>query len=178
MVNHDMSTEGFKVIRQNMVRYCSFLVFMTNTYMCAHIQEEIVLQGPCGVSDVRVVNSYPSKVSSRPRCCLFCSDVFAQRQLHVQVVSHCLIAQTRKVFGSIFCNNGLIRLNFCSSLYSFCLSWNHFTKHFCSFVDAQTRFFFFLAFIACANLYSAASVNLRLGYIWVSLQIASTRVVA
>lgn len=42
MVNHDMSTEGFKVIRANM--------------------EEIVLQGPCGVSDVRVVNSYPSKV--------------------------------------------------------------------------------------------------------------------
>ena len=43
MVNHDMSTEGFKVIRANM--------------------EEIVLQGPCGVSDVRVVNSYPSKVT-------------------------------------------------------------------------------------------------------------------
>lgn len=36
MVNHDMTTEGFKVIRQNM--------------------EEIVLQGPNGVSDVRIVN--------------------------------------------------------------------------------------------------------------------------
>ena len=43
IVNHDMTLEGFKVIRQNM--------------------EEIVLQGPCGVTDVRVVNSYPSKVS-------------------------------------------------------------------------------------------------------------------
>lgn len=43
MVNHNMATEGFKVIRQNM--------------------EEIVLQGPNGVSDVRIVNSYPSKVS-------------------------------------------------------------------------------------------------------------------
>ena len=43
IVNHDMMLEGFKVIRQNM--------------------EEIVLQGPCGVTDVRVVNSYPSKVS-------------------------------------------------------------------------------------------------------------------
>ena len=42
IVNHDMTLEGFKVIRQNM--------------------EEIVLQGPCGVTDVRVVNSYPSKV--------------------------------------------------------------------------------------------------------------------
>ena len=51
MVNHDMSTEGFKVIRQNM--------------------EEIVLQGPNGVSDVRIVNSYPSKVSFLPVCACF-----------------------------------------------------------------------------------------------------------
>ena len=48
IVNHDMTLEGFKVIRQNM--------------------EEIVLQGPCGVTDVRVVNSYPSKVSYLCQC--------------------------------------------------------------------------------------------------------------
>tara|TARA_B100001758_G_scaffold18277_3_gene12981 strand:+ start:10684 stop:11376 length:693 start_codon:yes stop_codon:yes gene_type:complete len=48
IVNHDMTLEGFKVIRQNM--------------------EEIVLQGPCGVTDVRVVNSYPSKVSYPCQC--------------------------------------------------------------------------------------------------------------
>ena len=39
----DLSSEGFKVIRQNM--------------------EEIVLQGGLGSQDVRVVNSYPSKVN-------------------------------------------------------------------------------------------------------------------
>ena len=43
--------------------------------MCAHVQEEIVLQGPCGVSDVRVVNSYPSKVSIIPVCA--CIALFA-----------------------------------------------------------------------------------------------------
>lgn len=42
MVEHDMAAWNFKVIRQNM--------------------EEIVVQGPDGVNDVRVVNSYPSKV--------------------------------------------------------------------------------------------------------------------
>ena len=44
IVQQDLAASGFKVIRQNM--------------------EEIVLQGPGGTSDVRVVNSYPSKVSS------------------------------------------------------------------------------------------------------------------
>ena len=43
IVQHDLAASGFKVIRQNM--------------------EEIVLQGPGGTSDVRIVNSYPSKVS-------------------------------------------------------------------------------------------------------------------
>jgi len=38
----DPATQGFRVIRQNM--------------------EEVVMGGPDGVSDVRVVNSYPSKV--------------------------------------------------------------------------------------------------------------------
>ena len=42
MVEHNMGAYNFKVIRQNM--------------------EEIVLQGPDGVNDVRIVNSYPSKV--------------------------------------------------------------------------------------------------------------------
>lgn len=31
--------------------------------------EEIVLQGPDGVHDVRVVNSYPSKVVAEPQSC-------------------------------------------------------------------------------------------------------------
>ena len=38
----DVAAEGFRVVRQNM--------------------EEIVLQGAAGTQDVRVVNSYPSKV--------------------------------------------------------------------------------------------------------------------
>lgn len=42
IVQQNLSNHGFKVVRQNM--------------------EEIVLQGPGGVNDVRVVNSYPSKV--------------------------------------------------------------------------------------------------------------------
>jgi len=41
--NQDLPSEGFKVLRQNM--------------------EEIVLQGAGGSQDVRVVNSYPSKVT-------------------------------------------------------------------------------------------------------------------
>ena len=51
MVEHNMAAHGFKVIRQNM--------------------EEIVLQGPDGVNDVRIVNSYPSKVAVVVRllCC-------------------------------------------------------------------------------------------------------------
>jgi hypothetical protein len=52
MVDHHMPAHGFKVIRQNM--------------------EEIVLQGPDGVNDVRIVNSYPSKVSS---CTCICCAV-------------------------------------------------------------------------------------------------------
>ena len=43
-----MAAHGFKVIRQNM--------------------EEIVLQGPDGVNDVRIVNSYPSKVTHMQLC--------------------------------------------------------------------------------------------------------------
>ena len=43
----DVAAEGFRVLRQNM--------------------EEIVLQGAAGTQDVRVVNSYPSKVGL---CCL------------------------------------------------------------------------------------------------------------
>ena len=43
----DVAAEGFRVLRQNM--------------------EEIVLQGAAGTQDVRVVNSYPSKVRL---CCL------------------------------------------------------------------------------------------------------------
>ena len=54
----DPASQGFRVIRQNM--------------------EEVVMGGPDGVADVRVVNSYPSKVGvpdqSRPLCllCLLC----------------------------------------------------------------------------------------------------------
>jgi len=48
MVEHNMAAHGFKVIRQNM--------------------EEIVLQGPDGVNDVRIVNSYPSKVTHMQLC--------------------------------------------------------------------------------------------------------------
>ena len=54
----DPAAQGFRVIRQNM--------------------EEVVMGGPDGVADVRVVNSYPSKVGvpdqSRPLCllCLLC----------------------------------------------------------------------------------------------------------
>ena len=46
----DLSSEGFKVIRQNM--------------------EEIVLQGGLGSQDVRVVNSYPSKVNYLSKDCM------------------------------------------------------------------------------------------------------------
>ena len=46
----DLSSEGFKVIRQNM--------------------EEIVLQGGLGSQDVRVVNSYPSKVNYLSNDCM------------------------------------------------------------------------------------------------------------
>lgn len=62
IVNHDMTSEGFRVIRQNM--------------------EEIVLQGPCGVSDVRIVNSYPSKVSiplPHAYACMPCFDCVAEK---------------------------------------------------------------------------------------------------
>ena len=46
IIDQDYNKFGFKVIRQNM--------------------EEIVLQGPDGVNDVRIVNSYPSKVIYYP----------------------------------------------------------------------------------------------------------------
>ena len=52
MVEHKMSSYGFKVIRQNM--------------------EEVVLQGPEGVNDVRIVNSYPSKVRIMRPCACVC----------------------------------------------------------------------------------------------------------
>ena len=52
-------------------------MFETNTYICAHVQEEIVLQGPCGVSDVRIVNSYPSKVSIPFPVCVCMIALFA-----------------------------------------------------------------------------------------------------
>jgi hypothetical protein len=42
LVSQDPAAQGFRVIRQNM--------------------EEVVMGGPDGVADVRVVNSYPSKV--------------------------------------------------------------------------------------------------------------------
>jgi hypothetical protein len=50
----DVGSEGFRVVRQNM--------------------EEIVLQGAAGTQDVRVVNSYPSKVGFVVFlvCVLFC----------------------------------------------------------------------------------------------------------
>ena len=49
--HQDLSSEGFRVIRQNM--------------------EEIVLQGDNGAQDVRVVNSYPSKVIVVFVLCMF-----------------------------------------------------------------------------------------------------------
>ena len=55
MVEHNMGAYNFKVIRQNM--------------------EEIVLQGPDGVNDVRIVNSYPSKVRAVLCCAVQCCDV-------------------------------------------------------------------------------------------------------
>lgn len=55
MVEHNMGAYNFKVIRQNM--------------------EEIVLQGPDGVNDVRIVNSYPSKVRAVPCCSVLCCAV-------------------------------------------------------------------------------------------------------
>jgi hypothetical protein len=58
LLDQDPASKGFRVIRQNM--------------------EEVVMGGPDGVADVRVVNSYPSKVGfpdqSRPDAC-YCSDV-------------------------------------------------------------------------------------------------------
>jgi len=42
LLDQDPASKGFRVIRQNM--------------------EEVVMGGPDGVADVRVVNSYPSKV--------------------------------------------------------------------------------------------------------------------
>ena len=42
IIDQDYNKFAFKIIRQNM--------------------EEIVLQGPDGINDVRIVNSYPSKV--------------------------------------------------------------------------------------------------------------------
>ena len=58
--NQDITEHQFRVIRQNM--------------------EEIVMQGPIGSQDVRIVNSYPSKVKlvySKAKVCLqlFCSKV-------------------------------------------------------------------------------------------------------
>ena len=52
MVEHNMGAYNFKVIRQNM--------------------EEMVLQGPDGVNDVRIVNSYPSKVRAVLCCAVTC----------------------------------------------------------------------------------------------------------
>ena len=48
----DPAAQGFRVIRQNM--------------------EEVVMGGPDGVGDVRVVNSYPSKVGLLPPIALEC----------------------------------------------------------------------------------------------------------
>ena len=48
--NQDLPSEDFRVIRQNM--------------------EEIVLQGGAGSQDVRVVNSYPSKVNYLSKDCM------------------------------------------------------------------------------------------------------------
>jgi len=50
--NDDVANSGFHVTRSNM--------------------EEMVLKGPVGIHDLRVVNSYPSKVLRRPCKSLFC----------------------------------------------------------------------------------------------------------
>lgn len=85
MVNHNMATEGFKVIRQNM--------------------EEIVLQGPNGVSDVRIVNSYPSKVSL-VACMLVLFGLLVQPRLgcksqHRLVVVNAFLFEVYKTFVSL-----------------------------------------------------------------------------
>ena len=61
IVNQSFESEGFRVIRQNF--------------------EEIVLNGPNGHSDVRIVNSYPSKVTSFHPCMPACRR--AARGSHV-----------------------------------------------------------------------------------------------
>ena len=48
IIDQDYNKFAFKIIRQNM--------------------EEIVLQGPDGINDVRIVNSYPSKVTDTKVC--------------------------------------------------------------------------------------------------------------
>lgn len=67
--NQSLESEGFKVIRQNM--------------------EEIVVQGTNGVSDVRIINSYPSKVSGPHPACMPCLLLCCTRQLRVQATSQC-----------------------------------------------------------------------------------------
>lgn len=59
LVDNDYATYKFKVLRQNM--------------------EEIVLQGPMGVRDQRIVNSYPSKV------------IFVNVSKSLQKIMHCTI---------------------------------------------------------------------------------------
>jgi hypothetical protein len=67
IVNQSFESEGFRVIRQNF--------------------EEIVLNGPNGHSDVRIVNSYPSKVSKPPHECMSCLLLCCTRQPRVQATS-------------------------------------------------------------------------------------------
>lgn len=61
--NQDLPSEGFKVLRQNM--------------------EEIVLQGAGGSQDVRVVNSYPSKVTICEIVCYMCWNALCVWMLSV-----------------------------------------------------------------------------------------------
>ena len=70
--DNDYEKHGFKIIRQNM--------------------EEIVLEGPTGRTDQRIVNSYPSKVTIVKMCmcvfvCMFAKarDSLFKLPLHIKV---------------------------------------------------------------------------------------------
>ena len=77
--NDDVASSGFHVTRSNM--------------------EEMVLKGPVGIHDLRVVNSYPSKVLRRPCKSLLLRALYARYCVRV-IVCACIVCACRRVTAS------------------------------------------------------------------------------